>query len=51
MRLATVLLVVLVAACARKGDPLPPEGAAKPEGPQVIAPSFVTDPIRRGRRL
>lgn len=52
MRLAAVLLAVLLAAaCARKGDPLPPEGAVKPEGPQVIAPSLVTDPIRRGRRL
>ena len=51
MRVAAVLLAVLLAACARKGDPLPPEGAAVSDAPRVTAPSLVTDPIRRGRRL
>lgn len=49
--LALLLAALVVAGCARKGDPAPPEGWRAPEGPQVRAPGVVTDPIRRGRRL
>jgi hypothetical protein len=45
------MLLIAAAGCARKGDPRPPEGYVAPEGPRVTAPSVVTDPIRRGRRL
>lgn len=34
------------AACARKSDPVPPEGAIRSTAPQLIAPGEVTDPIR-----
>ncbi|MEM1315522.1 MAG: hypothetical protein AAGI51_13255 [Pseudomonadota bacterium] len=51
MRLLAILALVCVAACARKGDPQPPEGAFEDDRPRVIAPSQVNDPIRRGRRL
>ena len=52
MKFAAVLILALaLSACARKNDPVPPEGAVAPEGPRVTAPSLVTDPFRRGRRL
>lgn len=49
--LALLLAALVVAGCARKGDPEPPEGWVAPEGPRLSAPGVVTDPIRRGRRL
>lgn len=51
MRLLLILAMIGVAACARKGDPDRPEGAYQDDRPEVVAPSLVSDPIRRGRRL
>ncbi len=46
LRLALIAAVAL-SACARKGDPLPPDGATEKDEPRLVAPSVVTDPIRR----
>ncbi|MEO0681405.1 MAG: hypothetical protein AAF192_13435 [Pseudomonadota bacterium] len=51
MRALLILLLVLTAACARKGDPDRPEGAYTDDRPTATAPSQVDDPIRRGKRL
>lgn len=49
--LGLLLAAALIAGCARKGDPLPPEGARPRPEPRLTAPSVATDPIRRGQRL
>ena len=52
MRAAALLMAALaLIACARKGDPAPPEGAAADDRPRLSAPGVTTDPIRRGRTL
>ena len=47
LRLALIAALAL-AACARKGDPEAPESLRNvEERPRLVAPSEVTDPIRR----
>ncbi|MGM0586394.1 MAG: hypothetical protein ACQEUZ_17235 [Pseudomonadota bacterium] len=47
MRAALILAAaaLALAACARKGDPSPPDGETVIGDPRVIAPSEVDDPV------